>query len=256
MSGGTLELLAGITSSKAITLKSDGGGGTILTDTGTTSTFSGAISNVGGLTKTGAGILILSGNNNYSGTTNVSAGTLQAGSTTGFSTSSAFTVNSALDLNGFSNNVGSLAGGGSVTNNGGTAATLTAGVDNTTTVFSGTLTDGTSSLQLNKTGTGMMTLSGTNTYSGATIFNDGVLAVSSDSNLGTGSLKFAGGTLEVLAGNGGITSSKAIALRAEGGAILADAGTTSTFSWSDQQRDQRNRCVHQKWRRHSNPERE
>ncbi len=229
-SGGTLELLAGMTSSKAITLKSDGGGGTILTDTGTTSTFSGAISNVGGLTKTGAGVLILSGNNNYSGVTTVSAGTLQAGSTTGFSTNSAFTVTSALDLNGFSNNVGSLAGGGSVTNNGGTLATLTAGVDDTTTVFSGTLTDGTSSLQLNKTGTGMMTLSGANTYSGATIFNDGVLAVSSDSNLGTGSLKFAGGTLEVLAGNGGITSSKAIVLRAEGGTILADAGTTSTFS--------------------------
>ena len=80
------------------------------------------------------------------------------------------------------------------------SATLTAGGDNTTTVFSGTLSDGTSSLGLNKTGTGTMTLSGTNTYSGGTIFNGGILAVSSDSNLGTGSLKFSGGTLEILTG--------------------------------------------------------
>jgi fibronectin-binding autotransporter adhesin len=225
-SGGTLEILTGITSSKAIALQ--GGGGTILADAGTTSTFSGTISNAGALTKNGAGILILSGNNTYSGATTVSVGTLQAGSTTGFSTNSAFTVTSVLDLNGFSNNVGSLAGGGSVTNKGGTSATLTAGGDNTTTVFSGALNDGSSSsLGLNKNGTGMMTLSGTNTYSGGTVFNAGTLAISSDSSLGTGSLKFSGGTLEILTG---ITSSKAIALQAQGGTILADAGTTSTFS--------------------------
>ena len=226
LSGGTLELLTGITSSKAIALRS--GGGTLLADATTTSTFSGAISNGGALTKNGAGTLILSGNNNYSGATTASAGTLLAGSTTGFSTNSAFTVTSALDLNGFSNNVGSLAGNGSVTNNGGTSATLTAGGDNTTTVFSGTLADGASnSLGLNKNGTGTMTLSGTNTYSGGTVFNGGILAVSSDGNLGTGPLKFSGGTLEILTG---ITSSKATALQAQGGTILADTGTTSTFS--------------------------
>ena len=100
-----------------------------------------------------------------------------------------------------------------------------------------------------------MTLSGTNTYSGGTIFNDGVLAVSSDSNLGTGSLKFAGGTLEVLAG-GGITSSKAIVLRAEGaGSHLGRCRHDIDLKWSDQQRD-RSRRVDQEWRRRSDPQRE
>lgn len=72
------------------------------------------------LVKVGTGTLTLSGADTYTGVTTVSAGTLQAGSTTGLSSSSAFTVTSTLDLGGFSNAVGSLAGAGNVTNNGGT----------------------------------------------------------------------------------------------------------------------------------------
>ena len=71
----------------------------------------------------------------------MSAGTLQAGSTTALSANSDFTVNSTLDLNGFSNSIGSLAGTGTVTNNG-AGATLTAGGDNASTTFSGVLQNG------------------------------------------------------------------------------------------------------------------
>jgi autotransporter-associated beta strand protein len=47
-----------------------------------------------------------------------------------------------------------------------------------------------------KSGTGTLTLSGVNTYSGVTAINQGTLSVSSDANLGTGStIEFAGGTL-------------------------------------------------------------
>jgi autotransporter-associated beta strand protein len=85
--GGTpLEALAaggGIVSSKAVTL--DAGGGTFLADSGTTSTLSGAISDVGSLTKNGAGTLILTGTNTYSGDTNVALARLQAGSSTALS---------------------------------------------------------------------------------------------------------------------------------------------------------------------------
>jgi autotransporter-associated beta strand protein len=78
----------------------------------------------GGLIKVGTSTLTLSGANTYTGGTLVSAGTLQAGSATGFSAASAFTVDAVLDLGGFSNSLGSLAGSGTVTNSGASAAIL------------------------------------------------------------------------------------------------------------------------------------
>jgi len=178
----------------------------------------------------GTGTLTISSNNTYSGATIVSAGTLQAGSATAFSPNSAFTVNSLLDLNGFSNTIGSLAGNGIVTNNGGASATLAIGNDNTSTTFGGSLQDGTITLGLIKIGTGTLTLTGVNTYTGGTNINGGILAVNSDLNLGAGPLSFNGGTLEALGSGGGIISSKPVSLAAGGGTFLADAGTTSALS--------------------------
>ncbi|WP_155487144.1 autotransporter-associated beta strand repeat-containing protein, partial [Vibrio harveyi] len=74
-----------------------------------------------------------------------------------------------LDLNGFNQTIGSLTGAGSVTLG---AATLTAGGDNSSTPFSGTIT-GTGGLT--KTGTGTLTLSGANGYFGATLVDAGTL---------------------------------------------------------------------------------
>ncbi len=175
--GGTLEVLTGggINSGKAITLNA--GGGTLLTDAGTTSTFGGAISGVGSLTKAGVGTLILAGVNTYTGSTTISAGTLQAGSATGLSPNSAFTVNSTLDLHGFNNTIGSLSGAGTVLNNGATVAALTVGGNNASTSYTGTLENGTSALQLTKSGTGTFTLTGTNTYTGGTTISAGTLQV-------------------------------------------------------------------------------
>src|SRR5271166_6745210 len=184
--GGTLEALAaggGITSAKAVTLNA--GGGTFLADAGTSSTLSGVISGVGSFTKDGPGTLTLSGNNAYSGATTVASGILQAGSSTALSTSSAFTVNSVLDLNGFSDTIGSLAGTGTVRNNGAASAALTVGADNTTTTFSGVVQNGIGVLQLTKTGTGTLILTGTNTYTGGTTISAGTLQIGNGS---TGSI--------------------------------------------------------------------
>ncbi|MBV8280152.1 MAG: autotransporter-associated beta strand repeat-containing protein, partial [Verrucomicrobia bacterium] len=136
--------------------------GTLVFDRSDALNFGYTIEGTGNVVQEGAGTTTLNGNDgagdqqNYSGTTTVSAGTLQAGSTSGFSPNSAFTVDTGatLDLNGFNNTVGSLAGSGTVTNNGTMAAILTIGNNGTSTTFSGNLVDGTSSLGLTKIGAG------------------------------------------------------------------------------------------------------
>ena len=153
-----------------------------------------------GFTKTGTGTMLLTGANTYSGPTTLSAGTLQAGSTTAFSPNSAFTVNSVLDLNGHSNTIGSLAGTGTVTNADGSAAILTAGGNNSSTTFSGTLADGTSRLGFTKTGVGTMLLTGANTYSGGTSIFPGTLVAAADNALGSGPVQLIAGTLVISAG--------------------------------------------------------
>ncbi len=145
--------------------------------------------NLGGaevqLQQQGASTLILGGTNTYTGATTVSAGTLKAGSTGAFSTSSAFTVNSTLDLGGFNSLIASLSGSSSgvVTNSGGSNATLTAGGDNTSTTFAGVIRDGASTTALDKSGSGTLTLTGANSYTGATTIAAGTLALT-----GTGSI--------------------------------------------------------------------
>ena len=138
-------------------------------------TFAGNISGTGGFEQTGTGTVILSGNNTYQGPTTISSGILQAGSSTGLSIVSAFTVNGTLDLHGFSYSLASLAGTGTVMNNGTTGVTLTLGAKNNSSTYSGTLADGTSGLALVKTGTGTLLLSGKNTYTGGTTVSGGLL---------------------------------------------------------------------------------
>ena len=134
--GGTLQIAgANVSSSLPITLQSQGG--TVDTN-GNNATLSGAISGPGGLSKIGLGTLTLSGQSTYTGATGVNAGTLQAGAVNTFSPFSAFTVVSGatLDLASFNQTIGSLAGTGGVTLG---SATLTTGNDNTSTIFSGTI---------------------------------------------------------------------------------------------------------------------
>jgi autotransporter-associated beta strand protein/probable HAF family extracellular repeat protein len=104
-----------------------------------------------------------------------------------------------LDLAGVDHTLGSLVWGGTVTNSGTHAAMLRAGSDNSSTTFIGTIQDGTGLTGLVKEGTGTLTLSGTNTYTGATMIDAGTLSV--DGSIASSSLITvnAGGTL---GGNG------------------------------------------------------
>src|SRR5271165_7365060 len=161
----------------------------------------GTITNFNSLTKQGTGTWIIDETLAYTGGATIGAGTLQLGN---------------------GGTTGSIPG--NVIDNGILAFNRTDTVS-----FAGVI-GGTGAVIQN--GAGRVMLTAANTYSGGTNFNAGILAVTSDGNLGTGALSFNGGTLEALAAGGGITSSKAVTLDAGGGTFLADSGTTSTLSGS------------------------
>jgi fibronectin-binding autotransporter adhesin len=215
----------------------NGSGGTILTsDTGgvarTVTIFAG-ISETGGargLTFAGSGTTVLSGSNAYTGTTTLAGGALSLGGTS------------------------ALAGGGNLTFSGGT---LQYGSNNTLDYSSRIVSSGsaiaidtnsqavtwagnvasTNTGGLTKLGSGTLTLSGSNAYTGATTIAGGVLALGGTNALaGGGNVTFSGGTLVYSANNrtdlsGRIVSSgSAIAIDTAGqnvawGSTLANTNT-------------------------------
>ncbi len=129
----------------------DAGVSALLGATTGTSTISTSIAGVGGISKIGAGTLILNGSNSYAGGTTISAGTLQ-GSTS--SLTGAIADNAALVFDQASAGTfsGAISGSGSVTKESG----------------------------------GTLILTGNNSYTGGTTVSGGTLSISSDANLGTG----------------------------------------------------------------------
>ncbi len=163
---------------------------------------SGAISGAGGLNKTGASSLLLTGTDTYSGGTTISAGILQigGGGTTGSivgdvsdSGELIFARSDALTYNGIVSGSGSLGNVGS-----GPFSTPS---------------------------TGVLTLTGANTYAGGTYLNGGTLQVTNatlsggatvSSSIGTGTLFMFGGTLQAAAD---LTLANPVTIRSGGGTI-------------------------------------
>jgi len=139
------------------------------------------------LAKIGTGTLTLSGVNGYSGDTAVSGGTLVISNELALQKSTlACTDTGAVR---FSRNMTALTFGGlagtrdiALTNEAGTAITLTVGGNNNDTVYSGALS---ASGNLTKVGTGKLTLAGTNMYTGTTSLTNGTLALGCDNALTT-----------------------------------------------------------------------
>ena len=220
--GGTLRFNSGFSSGRAITLNA--GGGTFDTN-GNTATLTGSISGTGGLTKTGAGVLTLSGASDYSGSTFVGGGTLRAGAANVFSANSESLIAGTLDLNNFGQSIGALEGNGSVILG---SATLTTRVD-TSATFGGAL----SGLGggLTKTGAGTMTLTGINTYTGATTINAGTLALAGGA-IANSSVTVASGATFDMTGNIGVTSIQTLAGDGTvqlGGALVVSNASTEFF---------------------------
>lgn len=220
-----------------------------------TSTLGGPVTGAAGLTKAGNGILKLSSTgNSYTGATTVTGGMLQLGTAGVVPDGSGLTVaaGAVFDVNGKNETLGSLSGdtattGGMITNSqSATSATLTIGADNASTTYAGILTDtkagvvGTGNLILTKTGTGQQTLTGANTYAGATTVSSGNLqvgvagvgstALSATTVSGTGS---AGGTVSGVTGGSSsvITATQLSAPTLSGtgtvGAVTLGSGSTA-----------------------------
>ena len=194
-------------------------GGTITTRNNGSILVNGVISGSGAVTKSGDGTLTLTGSNSYSGLTTVSAGTLNiqnanalGGTTNGTTVSSSGTLalqnnitvaSEALTLGGTLRNVAdsntysgaiTLSGTATVTSDagsltlnsataiGGSGQALTFDGAGNTTVSSNISTDTGS---LTKNGSGTLTLTGNNNYSGTTTINSGTLQLGNGSTTGT-----------------------------------------------------------------------
>lgn len=119
---------------------------------------------------------------------------------------------------------------GSIIDTGVTSGLLTAnsGYD----VRLGTISANLAGGALTKTTSGLVTLSGTNTYTGGTFLNGGILSVSSNSNLGnaSGALNFDGGILQVT-GTTFTSTPRTITWGSNGGGFdIADVANTFTVN--------------------------
>ena len=194
-----------------ITLESGSGTGALTVNQFTNGDYAGVISGTGSFTKSSYGVLRLTSANTYTGATAVTGGDLIIMVNGGIpNTALSLTGTSRLLLlqDGLSLNVGTLSG-----ESGALAwlypnSTLTIDQASNAT-FAGTIRDNTFG-SIVKTGTGTLTLSGTNTYQGATTVSQGTLSLG-------------------LSGQGQHTIQNSIALDIASGANLDVAGSYQTF---------------------------
>ena len=210
------------------------------------------------LNKTTAGMVTLSNTNTYTGLTTVSAGTLAYGISDAISTGAVTVSGGTLALGSYVDSVGTVTlASGSITGTG-TSGILTASTGNTFEMQGGSVTavlDGTS-IPLNKTTAGMVTLSNTNTYTGLTTVSAGTLAYGINDAILTGAVTVSGGTFALgsytdsvgtvtltsgsITGSGTLTSTGTFAMESgSASAVLAGSSiplnktTTGTASLSN-----------------------
>jgi autotransporter-associated beta strand protein len=161
----------------------------------------------GGLTKTGTGTLTNSSIiNTFTGNTTLNEGTLVLGNSHVIPDGASYgnvifnpaSGSATLNVNGKTetiNGLSSSGAGASVVNNSTGSGALTVGGNDATSVFGGVIQNSGGTLTLTKTGTGALTLSGANTYTGPTAINAGTLLVNESLAAGSAVTVNSGGTL-------------------------------------------------------------
>lgn len=216
------------------------GGGFTLTINGTitntqTGTISAKITGVD-LTKAGSGTLVINNAsaNTYTGNTNIQAGTLQARASGALASTTTVNISGSatLDLRA-SQTVSGLTGSGTV-NQSQTAGTTTLTVNSSSTdsAFSGLLRDGdaTHILALTKAGTSTLTLTGANSFLGATTVNAGTLATGSTGTFGGGNVSVAAGAALTFGNNASIGDLKTLTFASTSAIALNFTGTETVGS--------------------------
>ena len=194
----------------------------------------------GNLIKNGSGNLTITAANTYSGTTEIHAGTITLSGSGSLGTGSALTLGGGkLDLGTLSRTVGAVsitapAASGDTIGNGSLTGTSYAASNATgnAIISANLLVSGSAGFA--KSGVGTVTLSGNNTYTGATAVNGGILKLSGTGKLGNGNyagaisiaptatLENASGTSQTL--SGAITGGGTLLLSAAGGMVLSNSG--------------------------------
>jgi fibronectin-binding autotransporter adhesin len=198
--------------------------------------FSQIISGTGALNEIGSGITTLNSVNTLSGTTTISSGAIKLGVSNalgnsvvsiGVNSSSTTGLLFATGIGNFS--IAGLSGSKNeaLTDLGSTAVTLNITGNGLTNTFSGNLT-GLGSLNINTTGTQILT--GTaNTYGGGTTITNGTLQVGSGANAGslptTGTITDNGA---LVFNNNSTTTAVTVSAPITGSGTLTQAGTTTT----------------------------
>ena len=203
--GGVVALNGTVDLQSASTLDAYGTGG-LLNVSGLISSSVGS----GGLTiassVTSGGVVRFGSANTYLGNTTVNSGaTLRMNATNALPSGSGkgnLSLSGTLDLNAqATTSLNGLSGAGTVDNATGAGSyALAMGNNNQTSDFSGVIQDTTGTLGLTKAGTGIQTLSGTNTYSGDTTVNAGTLKFTSpntSNQASTVTIATTGATLEL-----------------------------------------------------------
>ena len=168
----------------------EGGGGVIRNGWSMDFTVKGAISGLGSLLKSDSGLLILSGANTFSGGLTITGGNLalQNSEAIPHGLSKAGVVLSTGQMrfyNGVDAHINSLTGTGAVTNvTAGTTSTLYLGEIGQTFTFAGVIQNGAGIVALTKLGSGSLTLTANNTFTGDVYVEGGMLRGSTATALG------------------------------------------------------------------------
>ncbi|MEO6846906.1 MAG: autotransporter-associated beta strand repeat-containing protein [Chthoniobacterales bacterium] len=219
ISGGTLQIGNGGTTGSVSGDITDNG--TLAFNRSDSFTYNNILSGTGGLSQIGTGTITLGSANTISGATTISSGAIQLSNANALQNSSinvgvANGLQFGLGIGTF--NIGGLSGSFdlALSDIGSNTINLQIGGVSTSSSYSGNISGNGG---ITKVGSGNLTLSGNNGYTGATAINAGTVNFASNSLGNGGAIHFGGGTLQYGTGNTTDISGRTVTLNSGGATI-------------------------------------